>query len=213
MKRQKLFNLLLINFIILFLVVSFSSASAGKKPAVNKTAATRSETSGGPQAIGSSKVAPKATALPPNAPLTVAESSQYTATSFHAEVLSFINELQKLSPNLVVENIATSAEGRSIPMLIISNPPVHSPLFARNLNKTVIYIQANIHAGEVEGKEASLMLAKELVLNPAHPYLQNLVILICSDLNPDGNDRISPQNRPSNQVLKKEWESDPTPES
>jgi len=196
MEKKKLFKLALINFFILFLILSLSPASAGKKPPVNKTAAIWSEASGEPQATGSSKGAPKASTLPPNAPLTVAESSQYTATSYHAEVVSFINELQKLSPNLVVENIGTSTEGRSIPMLIISNPPVYSPLFARHLNKTVIYIQANIHAGEVEGKEASLMLARELVLNPAHPYLQNLVILIVPDLNPDGNDKINPKNRP-----------------
>ncbi|MBP6909160.1 MAG: M14 family metallopeptidase [Candidatus Saccharicenans sp.] len=195
MEKKKLVKLALINFFILFLILSLSPASTGKKPLVNRTAATWSEASAEPQATGSSKIAPKTSTLPPNAPLTVAESSQYTATSYHAEVISFINELQKLSPNLVVENIGTSAEGRSIPMLIISNPPVHSPLFARYLNKTVIYIQANIHAGEVEGKEASLMLARELVLNPAHPYLQNLVILIVPDLNPDGNDKINPKNR------------------
>jgi len=73
------------------------------------------------------------------------------------------------------------------------------------LNKTVVYIQANIHAGEVEGKEASLMLARELVLNPAHPYLQNLVILIVPDLNPDGNDKINPKNRPQQPGPEKAW--------
>ncbi|MGB9893056.1 MAG: M14 family metallopeptidase, partial [Candidatus Saccharicenans sp.] len=127
--------------------------------------------------------------------LTVAERSNFTATALHSEVLLFISELQKVSPNLVVENIGYTAEGRPIPMLIISNPPVDSPQAAHNLGKTVIYIQANIHAGEVEGKEASLMLAREILLTPAHPYLNNLVILLVPDLNADGNDRISPENR------------------
>ncbi|MCI4444597.1 MAG: M14 family metallopeptidase [Candidatus Aminicenantes bacterium] len=129
-------------------------------------------------------------------PLTVAESSNYTATALHSEVLEFIQKLQKLSPNLVVENIGTTVEGRSIPMLIISDPPVYTPETAHNLRKTVIYIQANIHAGEVEGKEASLMLAREILLQPHHPYLNKLVILIVPDLNADGNDKINPQNRP-----------------
>jgi hypothetical protein len=131
----------------------------------------------------------------PKGPLTVAEGSNYTATSLYTDVLSFISELQRLSPNLVVENIGTSVEGRNIPMLIMSDPPVHTALAARNLKKTVVYIQANIHAGEVEGKEASLMLAREILLNPNHPYLNKLVILIVPNLNADGNEKINPENR------------------
>lgn len=127
--------------------------------------------------------------------LTVAEKSNFTATSRYVEVLELVSEFQKISPNLVVQDIGQTAEGRRIPMLILSNPPLHTPQAARNLKKTVIYIQANIHAGEVEGKEASLMLAREILMNPVHPYLNNLVVLIVPNLNADGNERISPENR------------------
>jgi hypothetical protein len=136
----------------------------------------------------------KTAAIPKNL-LTVAESSNFTATSRYHEVLALIVELQKLSPNLVVENIGTTAEGRPIPMLILSNPPLNNPQAARNLGKTIVYIQANIHAGEVEGKEATLMLAREILMTQNHPYLNNLVILIVPNLNADGNEKISPENR------------------
>lgn len=132
--------------------------------------------------------------LPENL-LTVAERSNFTATSRFHEVQALINELQKLSSNLVVENIGITTEGRPIPMLILSNPPVHTPQAARNLGKTIIYIQANIHAGEVEGKEATLMLTREILMSKNHPYLNNLVILIVPNLNADGNEKISPENR------------------
>lgn len=128
--------------------------------------------------------------------LTVAERSQFTATSLYQDVLNYISELQKISPNLVVENIGRTAEGRDIPMLILSHPPVYTPQAARQMKKMVVYIQANIHAGEVEGKEASLMLAREILLTSEHPYLANLVILIVPNLNADGNEKISPANRP-----------------
>ncbi|RFT16466.1 MAG: hypothetical protein OP8BY_1644 [Candidatus Saccharicenans subterraneus] len=127
--------------------------------------------------------------------LTVAEKSNFTATSRYQEVLDLVAELQKISPNLVVQDIGQTAEGRRIPLLILSNPPVHTPQAARNLKKAIVYIQANIHAGEVEGKEASLMLAREILMSPAHPYLNNLVVLIVPNLNADGNERISPENR------------------
>jgi hypothetical protein len=63
----------------------------------------------------------------------------------------------------------------------------------------VVYLQANIHAGEVEGKEAVQMLARDLLKDPNQEILKKLVILICPILNADGNEKFSKQNR-TNQV-------------
>jgi hypothetical protein len=63
-----------------------------------------------------------------------------------------------------------------------------------------VYLQANIHGGEVEGKEAAQMLARDLALGRTGTnYLDRLVVLIVPDFNPDGNERISMANR-TNQV-------------
>ena len=128
-------------------------------------------------------------------PLTVAESSDYTATSRFADVLAFIRELQRLSPNVRVEPLCTSTEGREVPLLVLGKPVPPSPLGLRRDGRMVVYIQANIHAGEVEGKEASLMLARDVLLGPAAPYLDRLVLLVAPIFNADGNERISPENR------------------
>ena len=56
-------------------------------------------------------------------PLTTAESSQFKATTRHAEAMAFIRELQRRSSRLRVETIAVSTEGRQVPMLVIGNPP------------------------------------------------------------------------------------------
>jgi hypothetical protein len=59
-----------------------------------------------------------------------------------------------------------------------------------------VLVQANIHAGEVEGKESVLMIARDLALAPALPaILRRLVLVLVPDFNPDGNDRISTANR------------------
>jgi len=130
-------------------------------------------------------------------PLTVAEASGFTATSLHADVMKFIKELQRKSSLLRVETLCVSPEGRTIPLLVIGQPVPSSPLALLNERKAVVYIQANIHAGEVEGKEASLMLARDILLQENPPYLENLVILIAPIFNADGNEKISPDNRRS----------------
>jgi len=128
-------------------------------------------------------------------PLTVAEATNYAATSRYADVMNFILEVQKLSPLLRVETLCRSAEGRDVPLLIIGNPVPASPIEPRAAKKAVIYIQANIHAGEVEGKEASLMMVRDILLQAKPPYLDKLVLLVAPIFNADGNEKINPNNR------------------
>ncbi len=127
--------------------------------------------------------------------LTVAESSEFTATSRYTEVMDFIKRLQGLSPLIRVETLCVSPEGRDVPLLILGNPPPASPQALNFDSRIVVYIQGNIHAGEVEGKEAALMLARDILLDKNLPYLDNLVILIAPIFNTDGNEKISPNNR------------------
>ena len=132
-------------------------------------------------------------------PLTKAEASDYAATSLYADVMGFIQELQQQSMRLRVETLGTSAEGRKIPLVIIGNPVPSSPQDLVHDERVVVYIQANIHAGEVEGKEAALMLVRDLALGGHPDYLDRVVVLIAPIFNPDGNEKISPNNR-RNQV-------------
>jgi hypothetical protein len=127
--------------------------------------------------------------------LTVAEKSGFESTSNYVDVQSFITELTKISKNIKVESIVKTTEGRDVPLLIIANPLPKSPTDLINDKRIVVYIQANIHAGEVEGKEASMMLARDLVNGLNAEILQNVVVLICPNFNPDGNEAISTQNR------------------
>ncbi|MDH4271574.1 MAG: M14 family metallopeptidase [Candidatus Aminicenantes bacterium] len=128
-------------------------------------------------------------------PLTVAEKSQFQATSRYDDVMMFIRDLQKLSRDLLVEKLARSEEGRDIPLLVLGKPLPVSPSHLRHDKRSVVYIQANIHAGEVEGKEASLMLARDILLASDPPYLDRLIILIAPIFNADGNEKIRPENR------------------
>ena len=138
---------------------------------------------------------PAPASAPPSGPKTSAESTGYAATSTYAEVMSFIRELQKLSPFLRVETLATTAEGRAVPLVVIGKPLPQDPLSLRADKRIPVYIEANIHAGEVEGKEASLMLARDILLDPKLPYLDKIILLIAPIFNADGNEKMGPDNR------------------
>jgi hypothetical protein len=127
--------------------------------------------------------------------LTVAERSGYTATSYNAEVIAFARELTARSSEVRLEWLGRSATGNPIPLLILGRPVPSKPSDLFGDQRLCVYIQANIHAGEVEGKEASLMLARDILLGKFNGLLDHLVILIAPDLNTEGNDQISPEHR------------------
>ena len=126
---------------------------------------------------------------------TVAEKSDFKSTSDYNDVRTFMDQLRKSSPYIRIENIATSVEGREVPLMIIGNPLPKSPKDIIKDKRIVVYIQANIHAGEVEGKEATLMYVRDLLRDKNPAILKNVVLLICPLFNPDGNEKISPLNR------------------
>ncbi len=126
---------------------------------------------------------------------TVAEKSDFKSTSNYKDVRTFIDQLKKSSRFIRTENLATSIEGREIPLVIIGNPLPASPKDLINDKRIVVYIQADIHAGEVEGKEATLMYVRDLLRDKNPELLKNVVLLICPLFNADGNEKISPLNR------------------
>jgi dipeptidyl aminopeptidase/acylaminoacyl peptidase len=129
-------------------------------------------------------------------PVTVAESSDYKATARFAEVVQFCEQLARESPLVRLGELGTSHEGRKQPLLILADPPVASAAEAKRSNKLVVFAMGNIHAGEVDGKEALLMLARDLALAKDRSLLKQLVLVFCPLFNADGNEKIAKTNRP-----------------
>ena len=83
-----------------------------------------------------------------------AEITNYEETSRYPDVIAFINELQKRSDLVRVETFGQTEGKRAMPLVILSNPPISDPREAVASGKPIVFVMANIHAGEVEGKEA-----------------------------------------------------------
>ena len=125
--------------------------------------------------------------------LTVAESSNWQATATHAEVMALSRALAASSPLIHLEVVGKTAEGRELPILVIADPPVSDP--GQVGDRLVAFAWAGIHSGEVCGKPATLMLAREMARASNHPLLEKLVVVFMPLLNADGNDRMDPKNR------------------
>ncbi|MEX1186073.1 MAG: M14 family metallopeptidase [Gemmatimonadaceae bacterium] len=132
-------------------------------------------------------------------PQTRAERSGYTETSRYADVVAFIDSLQKLGAPIAVGSIGRTTQGREIPYVIASRPLVRTAEEARRLGRPIAYVQGNIHAGEVEGKEVLQALVRDLVFEQRRNVLDSIVLIAVPIYNADGNEAVGPRerNRPS----------------
>ncbi len=129
--------------------------------------------------------------------LTTPEKSNYQKTSTYAEVMSFINTIQSKSDLVHLEYMATSLEGKGIPVVVMANPKVSTPEEAKASGKPVMYIQGNIHSGEVEGKEILQQMMRDILLGDKKHLLKNQIIVFAPIYNSDSNDKMEAGRRPS----------------
>ncbi|MBU6220391.1 MAG: M14 family metallopeptidase [Bacteroidetes bacterium] len=122
--------------------------------------------------------------------LLVPEKTNFEKTSTYADVMSFLNAIKQLSPYISLHTIGKSTQGMDIPMAVLANPMISNADQAKASGKPVIYIQANIHAGEVEGKEVAMMLMRDILLGDKMDLLQNQIIIFVPIYNVDGNDKM-----------------------
>jgi len=128
--------------------------------------------------------------------LTHAEKTDYRETPRYAETIEYSKRLDQASQLIKFQSFGTSGEGRELPLLIATEGGTFTPEIARQAGKAVILIQACIHAGEPDGKDAGLALLRDIAITKTQPgLLKNLVVLFIPIYNTDGHERVSPYNR------------------
>ena len=141
---------------------------------------------------GASRVRAEARAGAPR-PQTRAERTRYQETSRSEDVVAFLDSLAAMDGRLVRTSIGRTGEGRELAAVIASRPRVSTPAEARALNRPIVYVQGNIHGGEVEGKEALLALLRDLARAPGPGVLDSVVLVAVPIYNADGNERLGAQ--------------------
>lgn len=127
---------------------------------------------------------------------TTAEASGFKSTSTYDDVVKFMKAVDDASPVIFYTTYGTTHEGRAMPMAVVGTG-IKDPSAAavRGTRKLRVHIQANIHAGEVEGKESAQILLREFALGQHKDWLQSMVFLITPIFNADGNEKFALNNR------------------
>lgn len=124
------------------------------------------------------------------------EKSGFKQTPRYAETVAFCQRLAQASPAVEFTGFGYSPQGRTLPLLIVDADGDFTPRAARKHRKTVLLVEAGIHAGEIDGKDAGLMLIRDLVIYQKHPeLLQGVTLLFIPIFNVDGHERFGPYNR------------------
>ncbi len=128
--------------------------------------------------------------------LTRFEKSGFMQTERYDETISYFRKLEGHSPAAKLISFGTSPQGRKLYCLIVSKDKAFTPVKAKNTKKPIVFIENGIHAGEIEGKDASMILLREiLITKEKENLLDHVILMVVPVFNVDGHERISKYNR------------------
>jgi hypothetical protein len=104
--------------------------------------------------------------------------------------------VDEASPVIAYTTYGTTHEGRAMPMAVVGTGLKDTSAAAvKGTGKLRVHIQANVHAGEVEGKESAQILLREFAMGRHRDWLQSMVFLVTPIFNADGNEKFAVNNR------------------
>ncbi len=127
---------------------------------------------------------------------TRAERTGYRQSADYDETIRYCRQMEGGSRWIQMQTFGRSGQGRELPLLVVSSDRAFTPEAARATGKAIVLIQNGIHAGEIEGKDASLALVRDLaVLRKRPDLLDHAILLVVPILSVDGHERRGPFHR------------------
>jgi hypothetical protein len=124
------------------------------------------------------------------------EKSEYLETPDYESTIQYCKALAANSKFVRYTEMGKSAQGRAIPILIIDKNGLTSPALIRAKGRSVVLIQACVHAGEPDGKDAGFLLIRDLITKQKGiHWLDNISIVFIPIFNVDGHERFRAFNR------------------
>ncbi len=136
--------------------------------------------------------------------LTHFEKSNQLESPDYENTLKYFQKFADKTPFVNIKTIGLTPQGRELKVIIVSKDIAFSAEQAKKTGKAIVLIQNGIHPGEVEGKDACMLLLREILITKEKQHLlDNTILLIIPVLNVDGHERVSPFNRPNQNGPKK----------
>ncbi|HZN03422.1 MAG TPA: M14 family metallopeptidase [Candidatus Polarisedimenticolia bacterium] len=127
---------------------------------------------------------------------TAYEKSGFLETPRYQETIDYLKRLEKGSPWIRVSSFGKSGEGRDLVLVVASSDRAFDPAAAKKTGKAILLLQAGIHAGEIDGKDAGMMLLRDMAITKTRAALLDGAILLFMPMyNVDGHERFGPYNR------------------
>ena len=124
------------------------------------------------------------------------EKSGYLDTPRYPETVAYCQRLAEASPWIEYRSFGTSPQGRELPLVILDRNGNFTPESVRASGNAVMLVLNCIHAGECDGKDASLILLREIAISKTLAALaDNVTLLVIPIFNVDGHERFGPYNR------------------
>lgn len=129
--------------------------------------------------------------------LSPTEKSDFITTPDYNETMNWFKKLADASPLISMVSIGKSLEGRDIFMIIASSEKAVTASALKKSKKPLLFVQAGIHSGEIDGKDAGMMLLRDIAFGNKKQLLDGVNLLFIPILNVDGHERSSAFNRPN----------------
>ncbi len=129
--------------------------------------------------------------------ITPAETSSFNLTPTYQQTMDWFKKLADASPLLTMVSIGKSVENRDIYMIVASTEKFTTPEALKNSGKPLLLAQAGIHSGEIDGKDAGMMLLRDIAFGNKQSLIDNVNFLFIPILSVDAHERSSPYNRPN----------------
>jgi hypothetical protein len=124
------------------------------------------------------------------------EKSGCKRTPRYKETVEYCKRLAAASPWIHYTTFGISPQGRDLSLLIADRSGHFDVASVRKSDNAVLLIQAGIHSGEIDGKDAGLMLFRDIcITKELSKLIDNVTVLFMPIFNVDGHERFGPYNR------------------
>ena len=123
------------------------------------------------------------------------EQSNGTESPSYDDTIAWLDRLAAETTKLQKVSLGQSPQGRDIWMYVASSEGINESARLKQNTKPTILVQAGIHAGEIDGKDAGMMLLRDIVKGDKSELLEKANLLFVPMFSVDAHERSGEFNR------------------